>query len=72
MRALALAFLFAFPALASAQDPTPTELPPVVVHGSPPAPITIFVPRSRIRYETRHDEHHAVDRIVESVRHAPF
>ncbi len=72
MRPLILAILLCAPSLALAQDPAPTVLPPVVVHGTPPAPITVFIPRARMHYERTDLSRHAVDRIVESVRHAPF
>lgn len=44
----------------------------IVIHGNPPTPITVFIPRARVHFDRAEGSHHAVDRIVESVARAPF
>lgn len=80
MRALLVALVLVVPSAVLAQDPAPAPARPsrthvlgeIHVHGSAPAPITVFVPRAHVRYDRVDERHHAVDRIVDSVTHAPF
>jgi len=76
MRAAILALVLAIPGLALAQDPPPAAHTHVlgVVHivGRRPTPVTLFVPRARMHFDRTDAAHHSVDRIVESVTHAPF
>ena len=78
MRAFLLALVLCFPASALAQDSEVViaahahVLGPVHITGSPPTPVTLFIPRAHVRFQPADVEHHAVDRIVESVSRAPF
>lgn len=78
MRAFLLGLVLCFPSAALAQDSEVViaahahVLPVIHVTGSPPTPVTLFIPRAHVRFTPRDVDHHAVDRIVESVSHAPF
>jgi hypothetical protein len=73
MRAWIVAMMLLVPSAAFAQDPAPIELPEVHITASPPTPrVTILLPRSAPRFRRAEPEHHTVDRIVDSVRRAPF
>ena len=61
------------PTIALAQDPAPTEGPVTHVYGRAPRPsVVVMLPRARVGFDRVERDHHAVDRIVESVEHAPF
>lgn len=80
MRALFFGLVLLVPSLALAQEPaTPAlaahaqVLPPVVVHGTVQRPhVYVFLPRAHVRFDRTDAHGHAVDRIVDSVTHAPF
>ena len=74
MRACLVALMLLVPSLALAQEravSTRVE-PPIVIVGHVPTPVTLFLPRARVRFDRRDTSQHAVERIVESVRHEPF
>jgi hypothetical protein len=71
---LVVVTLTCLPVVALAQDPPGdrvVHLGPVYVHPRGPH-ATYFLPRARVRFDPTDAEHHAVDRIVDSVRHDPF
>ena len=77
MRALLLALVLLVPSLAAAQDPPLAAhaqvLPPVIIVGTPQRPHAfMMLPRARVRFDRVDADHHAVDRILDSVTHAPF
>jgi len=73
MRAFLLVMVLGVPSIALAQDPPVHELPVTHITAAPPRPhAVILLPRARVRFDRTDGSHHAVDRIVESVRHDPF
>lgn len=77
MRVFLVAVVLMVPALALAQDePRVAQhaqiLDTVHVYGHRPSPVTLFVPRAHVRFERTDAEHHAVDRVIDSVSRAPF
>ena len=74
MRACLVALMLLVPSVALAQAPAASTrvLPPTTIVGHLPTPVTLFVPRARVRFDRRDASAHAIDRIVESVRHEPF
>jgi len=77
MRAFLLALVLAVPSLALAQDPPLAAharvLDPIIIHATPQRPTAFYLlTRARVRFDRADAEHHAVDRIVDSVTHAPF
>jgi hypothetical protein len=73
MRAVLLAVMLLLPSIALAQDPAPAThvLPPIHIYPRGPH-VTVMLPRRAPRFERTEFEQHSVDRIVDSVRHAPF
>ena len=77
MRASILALVLAIPGLALAQDPPLAAhaqvLPEMIIVASPQRPHAfVMLPRAHVRFDRADASHHSVDRIVESVTHAPF
>jgi len=73
MRACLVALVLLVPTAALAQDPAPRvhELDPIVITPREPR-VMVLLPRRAPRFERRELDHHAVDRIVESVGREPF
>jgi hypothetical protein len=58
--------------VALAQDPPVVQGEDIIVHPRPQRPAFYLLTRARVRFDRVEPEHHAVDRIVDSVTHAPF